>query len=116
MPETPEVPAPGAPSGNLNSFGVTRTSPVERTGCGSAGSRPLRNSWIRLTVNAGLSSESVPDAVQIDSLPSLHQALRVRTVEGEMPQGWISHDVIPGRDTRYRRVHDNKALDLVRVA
>ncbi len=33
-----------------------------------------------------------------------------------MPQRRISHDVIPGRDTRDRRVHDHKAFDLVRVA
>ena len=64
---------------------------------------------------SGIARESVPDAVKIDSLTSLDQALGIGTVEGEMPQGWISNDFIPGPDTGDRRVHDDEPFHLVRV-
>ena len=70
---------PGALSGNLNSPGVTRVSPAERTGWGAGGSRSLRKSWIRAMVNEGLSSISQCPAPGTTASRTFVAALRMTT-------------------------------------
>src|SRR5438034_8802198 len=43
----------------------------------------------------GVSGQLVPEAIEVDALPALHQTLLVRTPEIEVPQHRAASDVVP---------------------
>ena len=69
----------------------------------------------RRRVGWGTGAEVVPDAVEIDALAALDEALFVGAPEGEVPEAVVFDDVVPGGDAGEGSVHDDEALDFVGV-
>lgn len=92
-------------------FEVLETS-VHGSGFGVLGGVELSRGFVGL---GGAGAEVVPDAVEVDALAALYEAVFVGTPEGEVPEPVVFDDVVPGRDAGEGRVHDDEAVDLVGV-
>ena len=77
-----------------------------RTGQQSAAAYLHRSSWG--------SGQLVPEAIEVDALPALHQTLLVRTPKIEVPQRRVTNDVVPVADSGERCIDYHPTRDPVR--
>ncbi len=64
----------------------------------------------------GVGGELVPEAVEVDALAARDEALHVGAAEPEMPEQRVFQDLVPGPDTRHRRVHQHQLRHPVRIS
>ena len=58
----------------------------------------------------------VPETIEKNPLPALHQPLGVRAAKREMPEEGIAQQFVPRIDTRNRRVHQHQPIHLVPIS
>src|SRR5260221_1834803 len=63
----------------------------------------------------GVSGQLVPEAIEVDTLPALHQTLLVRTPEIEVPQHRVASDVVPIAYSGQRCIDHHPARDPDRI-
>ena len=63
----------------------------------------------------GVSGQLVPEAIEVDALPALHQTLLVRTPEIEVPQHRAASDVVPIAYSGQRCIDHHPARDPDRI-
>jgi hypothetical protein len=78
-----------------------------RTGQQSAAAYLHRSSW-----GPG---QLVPEAIEVDAFPALHQTLLVRTPEVEVPQRRVTNDVVPVTDSGQRCIDHHPTSDAGRI-
>src|SRR3979409_2551035 len=63
----------------------------------------------------GITGQLVPEAIEVDALPALHQTLLVRTPEIEVPQHRAASDVVPIAYSGQRCIDHHPARDPDRI-
>src|SRR6202041_3747425 len=63
----------------------------------------------------GVSRQLVPEAIEVDALPALHQTLLVRTPEIEVPEHRAASDVVPIAYSGQRCIDHHPAPDPDRI-
>src|SRR5260370_36200262 len=60
---------------------------------------------------ARIPGEVVPNPVKVDAFSALHQSLRVRSMEIEMPDTWVLKDLIPRIDAGNWSINNDQPFD-----
>src|SRR6202165_2062532 len=97
----------------LGKRGKLRESGPHSTWLRLSGDKEISGGLVRLTRIAG---KVVPYPVKVDTLPTCHQPLRIRSMEVEVPNPGILQNLAPGIDPGDRRVHNNQPLNLIGIS